>query len=212
MALSARQALRGQRRLRAPLRLRAFTGGFSLVEALVASAILLMASAGVTGVVTASLRAQSAEDARQRLEQRVQAELARLTALPFMAPAPAPVAAGYDPAQARSLVQAVFPHALVARNTPTAFFVPAGPATPAAFTTVSASTTVSAGFVNRVGDEWRALPDAVLGGWAVWAAERPPACALRVTVTASDASGRERVATATRVILALRPLHAEASP
>ena len=104
---------------------------------MVAAAVLLLTAAAVSGVVSASLRARGVEAARGQLEQALQTELSRLAALPYATPVAPPPGQGYDPAAARSLVQAVFPHAGVVPDLPQAYFTP-GTATEAEeFTTVA---------------------------------------------------------------------------
>lgn len=189
--------------------------GFSLVEALVAAAILLLATAGVTGVVTASLRAERTETIQQQLEQRVRTELARLSALPYVAPAPAPAPEpqGYDPAQARSLLQAVFPHALEAQNTLPAFFSPASSSEPCTFTTVTeaawGSLRVTCCFVSATAGEWRPMVATDVEGWAVWLDVVPPSAAVRVTIAAVEEGSGAHRAEVSAVLDALRPRIAE---
>jgi hypothetical protein len=181
-------------------------GGFSLIEAVVATAILLMASAGVTGAVTASLQGASTEAAQRRLEQDVRAELARLAALPFDAVVAAPPAHGYDPAAARSLLQAVFPHAQAARNTQVASYAAASATTAATFTTTvpgsEGDLRVSATFVEEAEGVWVDASPEAHDAWAVWLDALPPATALRVTVQASAGAHH---AAATTVLSADRP-------
>ena len=168
-------------------------GGFSLVEALVAAAVLLLTAAAVSGVVSASLRARGVEAARGRLEQALQTELSRLAALPYATPVAPPPSQGYDPAAARCLLQAVFPHAGVVPDLPQAFFTP-GTATGAdEFTTVATTAwgklRTQAVFVCWGGHGWVPAAGDQLSGWAVWQGQVPPAPALRVTVEALGASG-----------------------
>jgi len=190
--------------------------GFTLIEAIVAAAILLLTSAGVTGAVTASLRAHGIEAAQTRLEQRVQAEAARLGALPYVLPAPPPGIEGYDPGAARSLLQAVFPHALAASNTTAAFFTPASPGAPATFTTVAdhewGSLRVAASFVTAADGVWEPAAAAAVEGWAVWLNDTPPAPAVLVTVRSSSSGSPAHAAEVTLVLDGLRPMVSEPSP
>jgi len=190
--------------------------GFTLIEAVVASAILLLTCAGVTGAVTASLRGQGIEEAQMRLERRAQAEIARLSALPYSLPALPPGADGYDPGAARSLLQAVFPHALAAHNAAAAFFTPASAAGPAAFTTVSdhgwGSLRVAASFVTAAEGAWVPADTAAVEGWAVWLNDAPPSSAVRITVRASSPMPQARTAEAALVLDGLRPTVSEPAP
>ena len=190
--------------------------GFSIIEAVVAAAILMLATTGVSGVVTASLRAERAEAVQQQLEQRVQAELARLSALPYVLPEAAPGPEGMDPVQARSLLGAVFPHALVMHNTATASFVPGSSGDGGTFTTVRAeawgSMRVTGRFVSAGDAAWSPAPATCIEGWAVWLEATPPSPAVQVTVEASSSGPRPHRAEASAILDALRPCVAEPAP
>lgn len=194
----------------------AMSRGFSLLEAIVASAILLLTSAAVTGVITTTLRAQSVEGTQAQLEQRVQAELARLSALPYVLPAAAPGVEGYDPAATQSLLQAVFPHSDLALNVARAFFTPASAEKPCSFTTISeqawGTMHVVCGFVSMRDGTWAPSPESGVEGWAVWRRATAPASAVLVTIQASAAGEPPHLAETSIVLDALRPLRAEPVP
>jgi hypothetical protein len=177
---------------------------------------LLLATVGVSGVMTTSLRAQSGEAAQRQLEQRVQAELARLRALPYSLSAPAPGSGGADPAGARSLLEAVFPHALAAHNTPSAFAVQAGPGRPWTFTTARAASwgvlSVECHFVTAVGGTWEPVAAEFVEGWAIWRDAVPPSPGVRITVGAASTGPRPHRAETTVVVAALRPSVMEPAP
>jgi Tfp pilus assembly protein PilV len=183
--------------------------GFSLAEAVVASAILLMTAASVTGVIIASLRAERAEAAQADLEQSVQTELARLGALPFVAPAAAPGLPGGEREEPRSLLEAVFPHALVAQNAASGFYVPATSDAPCSFVTVRESSwgtlRLTCSFMCFRGDTWQATDAGDVDGWAIWRQATPPSSAVRITVEATATGGARRRERVSLILDALRP-------
>ncbi len=185
------------------------TSGFTLIEAVVATAILLLTSAGVTGAVSASLRGASVEAGQTGLERLVQAEVVRLEALPYMVPVGALGTEGYDPAAAPSLIQTVFPHALLTSNAATSWFTPGIPDKPATFSTVRrsewGSLTVVGQFVRLRDGVWQPLTSQELEGWAVWLEAIPPSPAVRITVIAETGGPLAHRAEMTVVLCADRP-------
>ncbi len=190
--------------------------GFSLIEAVLASAILLLTAAATTGVVTASLSGREVETTQTHLEQRVQAELARLSALPYVLPAETAGPEGIDPAQASSLLEAVFPHALVEYNSARAFFAPASLDQPCTFTTIAelpwGTMRVTGCFMDHGDVAWQPADASAVDGWAVWLDATPPSSAVRITVEAVSTGPRPHRAEATVVLDALRPSIGEQSP
>lgn len=90
--------LRGVRRRRRA----AAEGGFGLVEALAATAVVALTVAAVTGVVVSAGRGAARSAAAEAAETALRAEAARLRALPFCPPGPVAGAGG-------TLVGEVFP-------------------------------------------------------------------------------------------------------
>jgi hypothetical protein len=161
-------------------------GGFSLLEAVIAAALLLVTIAAVTvcaaGVSGAGARLEQRMD-RDRVLRRL-AE--RLGALPFCAGRPAQAGDGTGYA-AGDLVAAVFPHARPAQNTPGAYFVAAGgdgTAPAGSFVTVEIEDGVPVTCVARflVGPSEPALGASDLDDWDVAAGSPPPAPMLAITL------------------------------
>lgn len=90
--------------------------GFSLLEAVIAAGLLLLTVVTVTAAVTNVSRAGSRADAAMRVEGALQSVVARLSSLPFCAPA-LPAAPVGGSAAATDLVAAVFPDAGAPRDT-----------------------------------------------------------------------------------------------
>jgi hypothetical protein len=94
--------------------------GFSLIEVVVATSLLLLTVVCVTPLFVdsqgAASRASRADDARRL----AQSTLERLRGLPFVPPSPSP---GYGDGADTSVVGSLFPHADVARNEPDNFVV-----------------------------------------------------------------------------------------
>ena len=181
-----------------------------------AAAILMLSTAGVSGVVTASMRAERAETAQRQLEQRVQSELARLSALPYVLPAVSPGPDGADPARARSLLGAVFPHALVMHNTAAASFAPGSCGRRRHLhdrpQEAWGSMRVTSSFVSPGDAAWPPAPATRIEGWAIWLEATPPSPAVQVTVEASSLGPRPHRAEASVTLDALRPCVAEPAP
>jgi hypothetical protein len=161
--------------------------GFSLLEAVVAAALLLITVTAVTicvaGVAGAGTRLEERMD-RDRALRRVSE---RLSVLPFCAgsPAQAGVATG-DPAG--DLLTALFPHALPAQNTPAARYVANGgddTAPAGSFVTVLTEEGVMVTCVARflTGPDEPALGPGDLDGWDVAAEGLAPAPTLSVVLT-----------------------------
>jgi len=85
--------------------------GFSLIEAVVASAVLLLTCAAVGGTLAAVLRAERTVRQRSALEKVLVAESARLTSLPFFVQAAPPQGEAPGDLRPSSLLAVVFPHA-----------------------------------------------------------------------------------------------------
>jgi type II secretory pathway pseudopilin PulG len=171
------------------------TSGFSLVEAVVAGALLLLTCVSVSTLLTAALRAEGATQRRSALEVALAAERERLAALPYYRPVTTPeeVAAGTAP----SLVGEVFPHALAAYNTASGSYRASGDGgEPGSFESTGVSegvrVTRTARFLQRWPGSPRTLGPADLDGWAAWHGDPPPGGALAIRLTA-EAGGRQAV-------------------
>ena len=180
------------------------SSGFSLIEVVVASGLLLATVTAVTFCVTVV----SASGARLRrvmdADRAVRLVADRLAALPFCA-APADDGSASGSA-AEDLVDAVFPHADASRNVPDARYVTtAGGGAPAgAFATVFSEGDVEVLCVARflAAVDGPPLEPAAVEGWAGGDGARPPGCALTVQLTAASRSAA-RSASFTRAALAL---------
>ena len=160
--------------------------GFSLIEAVIAVAILGLACVAVSGVLNATLRAERSLERRRHLEAVLAAECERLMALPYYRRADS-AATPVDPA---SLLGEVFPHASPACDTPTAFYADGSGAAPAGsfvsdvladdLTVHRVSTFVA---VSPSGLE--PVPLETLSAWAVWSDAVPPAGLVEVELQAT---------------------------
>ena len=165
--------------------------GLTLVEVVAAVAIL-----GVTVATAASVFGQASrlrvttqrdDDARVAVEN----EIERLRALPYWT--------GGDGStqQDGSLVGAVFPHAVAARNTESRYVVPGDDqdAPAGAFVTFRAlgdrGLRVVARFAVSSRDGWRALDWADIQGFACDEAWRPPGTTMLVAVAVLASAARE---------------------
>ena len=174
--------------------------GLSLIEVVVATAVLALTVACVTAVVTAAQHLQGRAGAAADLEQLVDSETVRLHALPFCPPAE-----GGSPGSS-SLLGEVFPHADPTRTSSGSAYEPDvnGASGGAFVTTVSIGRCQlrrEARFVRADGEQWVPVAAVDLLGWDVTAV-RPPASALEVRLAASRMVGG-RQATAVRTLLAL---------
>lgn len=162
--------------------------GFSLVEALVAAAILLAACITASAVVVNALGASRFVDGRVVVDEVLASERARLAVLPYYAPAAAPVdgASSWDP-EAPSLLAQVFPHGQAGHNTAAASYW--ANADGAVFVTQRTLRGVDirceACFVRWGRTGWTALPAASVAGWAVWQSAALPAAAVEVRLIAT---------------------------
>lgn len=188
------------------MHVRRTSSGFSLVEATVAVAVVALGCLAVTGVLQIALRAQSAERSRAHVAQVLDAESARLRALPFFARAAGP---GLDPV---SLAGDVFPHARPWLNVDgLGFQVTDGPG--GAFVSLTEVGGLrlrrTARFVRQAAAGIEPLALAEQDGWAVWDATRPPAVILRVELAvlgSSTGAGTREV-----LIYGLGPLRQQVS-
>ena len=168
-------------------------GGFSLLEVVIAAALLFMTvtsvSAAVVGVSRAGARLRDSMDA----DRAVRSEAERLRTLPYCATSYPQPGGGYG-ADGADLVAAVFPHAVVAQNAPSAQYVAAadGSGAPAgSFVTLVTRDGMVVRCVARFleGPDGLQLGPEQLAGWDLALADAPPAPTLSVTLSA-DPGGR----------------------
>jgi Tfp pilus assembly protein PilV len=167
--------------------------GFSLLEVMIAAALLLMTvtavSAAVVGVSRAGARLQGSMDA----DRAVRSEAERLRALPYCAVSYPQPGAGRG-ASAPDLVAAVFPHAVMAQNAPSARYVSAADASGApagSFVTLVTRDGVVVRCVARflAGPDGPELEPEQLAGWDLAGSDAPPAPTLSVSLS-PDHGGR----------------------
>ena len=166
--------------------------GFTLLEVVIASAMVLMTVVAATATVTSLARGASRQALAASADRVLRDEAARLLALPYCASAYPSAASGADPSALppADLVAAVFPHAVAIANLPEAQYVTAGTADgpPAgSFVTrvVRGDVTVErvARFVSPPGAA--PLASSQVTGWSVWGSTPPPAEAIEVHLTAT---------------------------
>ena len=168
------------------MHLSARQGGFSLIEAVIAVAILGLACIAVSGVLSTALRAERSLERRRHLEAGLAAEGERLAALPYYRRADGPQL----PASPVSLLGEVFPHAVQACNTPEAFYADGSGAAPAGtFVSEVLAGDITVQRVSRfvVASLAGLEPVAVetLSAWAVWSDAVPPSGLIEVQLQAS---------------------------
>ena len=168
------------------MHLRALRGGFSLIEAVIAVAILGLACVAVSGVIGTTLHAERSLERRRHLESVLASEGERLAALPYYRRADAP----QPPASPASLLGEVFPHASPACNAPEAYYADGSGAAPAG--TFVSDILADGITVHRVSRFVAASPAGLepvaldaLSGWAVWSDAAPPAGLVEVELQAS---------------------------
>ena len=189
--------------------------GFSLLEAVVAAALLLTTVAAVTACVTGVSRAGARLERTMRADRATLAVAERLRQLPYCA-ASYPVRVGEAPAA--DLVAAVFPHAAAWRSTATARYVAAAgdpQAAAGSFVTVVVEQGVRVTCVARflAGPEGAPLGPAALAGWDLATSPHPPAPALEVVVSSTAREGSGSGARSVRLVRgALGPVLAARGP
>jgi prepilin-type N-terminal cleavage/methylation domain-containing protein len=186
------------------VRLRRSSEGFSLLEVLIAMAILALGCGSLTTVMSAVLRAQTAAASRERAETVLEAEARRLAAMPYWP------AGGRAGAADGSLLAEVFPHADAALNAPGRRYEPGeGVSDGARFvseTTIGGLRVVrTARFCSVSGGDRTFLGDGALGRWSLETSASPPAAAVEVDLEVSWGShvaSRGILVTAWRATLA----------
>lgn len=187
------------------MRVSAPGAGFSLIEAAVAAAVLALGCLASAGVLQVVLRAESAGLRGLEARQLLDAEAARLRALPFFRRADGP-----DSAPA-SLLAEVFPHARRESNRPPAGFGDGSGAAVFLSEVRVAGSRVrrTATLVRDVESEPLPLLESEVEGWAVWEDARPPALAVDITLEVVGAA--RGVSPRHLVLRALRPADADAA-
>jgi hypothetical protein len=168
------------------MHLRARRDGFSLIEAVIAVAILGLACVAVSGVLGTTLHAERFLERRRHLEAVLAAEGERLAALPYYRRAHA----AQPPASPASLLGEVFPHTSPACNAPEAFYADgSGAATAGTFVSDIHADDLT---MHRVSRFVAASPAGLepvaidaLSGWAVWSEAVPPAGLIEIELQAS---------------------------
>jgi hypothetical protein len=181
--------------------------GFSLVEAVVASGLLLMTITAVTFCVTSVSASEARLQGVMGADRAIRLVADRLVAAPFYR-ASSDAGSASDP-QIEDLLGVVFPHADVTRNTLMARYVPSDGEDVAAgaFVTVFTEGGVDVQCVARflVAEDGPPLEPAAIEGWALADGDRPPGCALSLQLKATI-HGTARRANFTRAALAMAPV------
>lgn len=180
-------------------------GGVLLIEAVVATGVLALTCLAISGVISASLRAQGAIEGRSRLEEALIAEAARLETLPYWCAALAQEASPAEPCN--SLLGEVFPHADPSLNTAAAAYtVRPGPVETGAFVSLVTRGEVAvcrtATFITVTDEGEAAVSSVALRGWAVSSGAAPPSSTVRIQL---EATLQGRTATRCLVLPWLRP-------
>ena len=178
--------------------------GFSLLEVVVAAAVLLATVTAVTFCVTSVSRSGARIEATTDADRVVRAVAGRLWALPYCA-VTYPVARASQGSTPGDLVAAVFPHALPLENTAAARYVADGEhetAPAGAFITLLDEGGVEVRCVARflAAGPGTELGPADLDGWAVAEADAPPGAGLSIVLSART-SGSMRTVRLTRTAL-----------
>jgi len=167
--------------------------GFSLLEVVVAAALLFMTVTAVSAAVVGVSRSGARLHASMSADRAVRSEAERLRALPYCAVSYPQPGAGRG-TNGPDLVAAVFPHADLAQNAPSARYVAAADdsgAPAGSFVTLVTRDGVVVRCVARflAGPEGPELGPEQLAGWDVAGSDAPPAPSLSVALSA-DPGGR----------------------
>ena len=176
------------------------SGGFSLLEAVIAAGLLLLTVAAVSLCVGSAVRAGARLERTRGADAALRLSAERLRSLPFCAPSlPAPP----DGPATSDLCAAVFPHAASWKNVAGARYVAVGsePAvSPGSFVTLfdegGVEVCCTAWFLR--GADGPRLGPADLSGWDLETEGEPPGPALEVVLSARGPGGERTV----RLVLA----------
>jgi hypothetical protein len=181
--------------------------GFSLVEVVVASGLLLMTITAVTFCVTSVSASGARLQGVMAADRAVRLVADRLAAAPFYRSSSD--AGNASDTEVDDLLGVVFPHADVTRNTPNARYVRSdgGGVAAGAFVSVFTEGGVDVVCVARflVAEDGPPLEPAAVEGWAQVDGDRPPGCALSLELTATS-RGTARRAGFVRAALATAPV------
>ena len=162
--------------------------GFTLVEVMVATGLLLATVTAAGGLLGTTIRCASTTQDRERSSSEVQDWLCLVRALPFATTTDAP-------SDTMTVVAKLFPHADPGHNTATAEYHPsATPEYPAgSFTTrtelLGGSLSVTAQFAVCAGGQWGPAPMSALTGWGAAGASLPaPSLLLRLDYRSAHGS------------------------
>lgn len=176
--------------------------GFSLIEALVAVAVLLATCLAVSTSLTVALRADQQVERRAELEEILGSESARLASLPFRRTTAAPVTSVAWSPDPRSLLGEVFPHALAEDSSGGAYHVKGSVGVFVTRRVLEGVEIVSeARFVRRGDAGWMPVPATSMQGWSVWGTQPPPAATVDLRLTTTQGSA---TASAQMILGALR--------
>ena len=175
--------------------------GFSLIEAIVAVAVLLATCLAVSASLAVALQADRQVERRAALEGILGSESARLASLPFRrTTAPPVVGVAWNP-DPRSLLGEVFPHAGAGHNGGS-FRVEGGVGVFVARRTAEGFEIVSESrFVRREDSGWVPVAAASMEGWSVWGTQPLPSTTVELRLTTSRGSA---TASAQMILGALR--------
>lgn len=160
--------------------------GFTLIECVVAAAVLLIGWTAVTGTLMASVRAVALEQGLSRGELLVTDRCECLRSLPFAVDR---VPAGQDVPQ--NIVDEVFPWAMTQRNRDDEFYSSQARAghPPATFFTTDrvggVELETAATFVSSTRSGWQPIGPGLVEGFQSDVGDEPPAEAIIVVVSAS---------------------------
>ena len=185
------------------------SGGFSLIEVVVAASLLFMTvtavSAMVVGVSHAGARLRSSMNA----DRAIRSEAERLRSLPYCA-ASYPQSGGGRGANGEDLVAAVFPHAVITQNEPSACYLAAADESGApagSFVTLAPRDGVVvrcvACFSSAAGGP--VLGPESLAGWDMAGSDAPPAATLIVTLSADPGARSIRLVRSALSVPSLAP-------
>jgi prepilin-type N-terminal cleavage/methylation domain-containing protein len=156
--------------------------GFSLLEVLIAAILLACVTTATTSLTLVSGHELSRAAHASAAQGIGASQLERWRSLPFVAPSPTDAASAVP-----SVVDELFPHAIVARNREDAYVSARTHDRAATFTTRSVvgevTVTDEAMFVRSAAAGWRPVPWSAIAGFAADQAAVLPADALLVKVT-----------------------------
>jgi hypothetical protein len=175
------------------------SGGFSLLEVVIASTLLLATVVAVTHTVVAAGRGGAGLERRMDADRAMRTAAERLRVLPFCAPAYPVGSAADGPPPADDLVAAVFPHGQESLNSRVARYVGTvgdDSAPDGSFVTELEQDGIVIRCVARflTADAGPPLPEAAVRGWSMWDDVAPPSCVLEVRLATTDEAASRSLA------------------